>query len=305
MRQSCIFKFLAFFILGFFSLVSLASISLGETAAEKKIIDYLKANLKPGEPVLITKLYNEVFTSPEERQVLDRLYNTFFKVPIFVAQYYAASHKPPTLQEIAHQFNLPVEGEADVILKIIEYDRRIPKFIARDPKTGEITAVDIEKIKADARFNKVMERSITGWEGKTAPPFTVLSMDGQEINFSALKGKTRLLYFWFTHCPPCVKITPHLVSLQRRFEARNFIVIGLNADKVLELDYDDSERKAYLEKNHVNFPVGHLTTEVQSAFGGVQLFPTLFLVDKDGIIRSHFVNYQEEAVLQKAIESIL
>jgi hypothetical protein len=79
----------------------------------------------------------------------------------------------------------------------------------------------------------------------------------------------------------------------------------LNADKVLELDYDDSERKAYLEKNHVNFPVGHLTTEVQSAFGGVQLFPTLFLVDKDGIIRSHFVNYQEEAVLQKAIESIL
>jgi len=296
---------LAFITLGFFSLGPLVSLPLGEMTAEKKIIDYLKANLKPGEPVLITKLYNEVFTSPEERQVLDRLYNTFFKVPTFVAQYYATSHKPPTLQEIARQFNLPVEGEADVILRIIEYDRRIPKFITRDPKTGEITAVDIEKIKADARFNKVIERSITGWEARTAPPFTVLSIDGQEISLSALKGKTRLLYFWFTNCPPCVKITPQLVSLQRKFGARNFTVIGLNADKVLELDYDDSERKAYLEKNHVNFPVGHLTTEVQSSYGGIQLFPTLFLVDKDGIIRGHFVNYQEEGILQKAIESIL
>jgi thiol-disulfide isomerase/thioredoxin len=305
MRQFSTSKISAFFILGFFSLGSLVSLSLGEMAAEKRIIEYLKANLKPGEPVLITKLYNEVFTSPEERQVLDRLYNTFFKVPAFVAQYYATSHKPPTLQEIARQFNLPIEGEVDVILKIIEYDRRIPKFIARDPKTGEITAVDIEKIKADARFNKVIERSITGWEGRTAPPFTVLSIDGQEINLNALKGKTRLLYFWFTHCPPCMKITPHLVSLQKKFEARNFTVIGLNADKVLELNYDDLERKAYLEKNHVNFPVGHLTTEVQSSYGGVQLFPTLFLVDKDGIIRGHFVNYQEEGVLQKAIEPIL
>jgi thiol-disulfide isomerase/thioredoxin len=304
-RRFHTFNILALFIVSLLSLGSLASFPLGERAAEEKIIGYLKANLKPGEPVLITKLYNEIFTSPEERKVLDRLYNIFFKLPTFVAQYYVTSRRPPTLQEITQQFNLLVAGEADVILKIIEYDRRIPKFISRDPQTGEITAVDIEKIKADSRFNKVIERSITGWEGRVAPPFAIQSMDGQEINFSALKGKTRLLYFWFTHCPPCVKITPHLVSLQKRFEARNFTVIGLNADKVLELGYDDSERKAYLEKNHVNFPVAHLTTEVQSAYGGVQLFPTLFLVDKDGIIRGHFVNYQEEQTLEKAIEAVL
>jgi peroxiredoxin len=37
----------------------------------------------------------------------------------------------------------------------------------------------------------------------------------------------------------------------------------------------------------------------------VQLFPTLFLVDKDGVIRAHFVNYKEEAMLQQAIEKVL
>jgi peroxiredoxin len=272
---------------------------------ERKIVEYLKANLKAGEPVIVTKLHNEVFTSPEERKVLDRLYNIFFKVPAYIAQYYASSNKPPTLAEITHQFNLPIEGETDVILKIIEYDRRVPRFLTRDPKTGEIAQVDIEKVKADPRFNKVIERTIVGWEGKVAPPFTVQTLDGKELKSSDLKAKPHLVYFWFTHCPPCVQITPHLVSLQRKFSGRNFTVVGLNADKILELGYEDSERKAYLEKHKINFPIGHLSPAAQAAYGGVQLFPTLFLVDKDGVIRAHFVNYKDEATLQQAIEKVL
>ena len=272
---------------------------------ERKIIEYLKVNLKAGQPVIVSKLHNEVFTSPEERKALDRLYNIFFKVPAYIAEYYASSHKPPTLSEIAHQFNLPIEGEADVILKIIEYDRRVPRFLTRDPKTGEIAQVDIEKVKADPRFNRVIERTIAGWEGKVAPPFSVQALDGRALSSSDLKGKPHLVYFWFTHCPPCVQITPHLVSLQRKFSGRSFMVVGLNADKILELGYEDSERKAYLEKHKINFPIGHLSQAAQAAYGGVQLFPTLFLVDKDGVIRAHFVNYKEEAMLQQAIEKVL
>jgi cytochrome c biogenesis protein CcmG, thiol:disulfide interchange protein DsbE len=289
-------------------LLGLSLVSLSADAklvAERKVVEYLKANLKPGEPVVVSKLYNEVFTSAEDRQALDRLYNIFFKVPLFVAQYYATSKRPPSLEEIAHQFNLPIEGEADTILKITEYDRRVPKFITRDPKTGEIVSVDLEKIKADSRFNKVIERTIAGWEGKIAPAFTAQGFDGKEISLDGLKGQTRLVYFWFTHCPPCMQITPHLVSLQEKFGRQGLMVIGLNADRLLELDYTDSDRKAYLESSKVRFPVGHLTTEVQSAYGGVQLFPTLFLVDKEGVIRGHFVNYQSEATLENAIRPLL
>jgi cytochrome oxidase Cu insertion factor (SCO1/SenC/PrrC family) len=280
-------------------------LSQNDREVERKIIEYLKVNLKAGQPVIVSKLHNEVFTSPEERKALDRLYNIFFKVPAYIAEYYASSHKPPTLAEITHQFNLPIEGEADVILRIIEYDRRVPRFLTRDARTGEIAQVDIEKVKADPRFNKVIERTIAGWEGKVAPPFSVQSLDGKALNSSDLKGKPHLVYFWFTHCPPCVQITPHLVSLQRKFTARNFTVVGLNADKILELGYEDSERKAYLEKHKINFPMGHLSPAAQAAYGGVQLFPTLFLVDKDGVIRAHFVNYKDEATLQQAIEKVL
>ena len=291
--------FLALFALGGHLL------SQNDREVERKIIEYLKSNLKAGQPVIVSKLHNEVFTSPEERKALDRLYNIFFKVPLYITQYYASSNKPPTLAEIAHQFNLPIEGEVDVILKIIEYDRRVPRFLTRDPKTGEIAQVDIEKVKADPRFNKMIERTIAGWEGKTAPPFSVEMLDGKVLSSSDVKGKPHLVYFWFTHCPPCVQITPHLVSLQGKFAHRNFAVIGFNADKILELGYEDSERKAYLEKHKINFPIGHLSPAVQAAYGGVQLFPTLFLVDKDGVIRAHFVNYKDESTLQQAIEKVL
>jgi len=292
-------------VFSFLLIGSVTSLPQEGSDVEARVVMQLRGLVQNGKPVIVSELYNEVFTSPAERKVFDRLYNIFFKIPIFISQYYSNAKRPPTLTELSQQFNLKVEGEADLILKIMESDPRVPKFVSRDPQTGEITRVDIAKIQADPRFNKVIEHSIAGWEGKVAPPFTAQLLDGRAISSSELKGKSYLVYFWFTHCPPCARITPNLVSLQKKYKDRNFTVVGLNADQVLELGYEDADRKAYLEEYKVNFPIAHLTTEIQSTYGGVQLFPTLFLVDKQGIIRSHFVNYQDESVIEKAIEGIL
>src|SRR5262245_34973297 len=81
---------------------------------ERKVVEYLKVNVKPGQPVVVSDLYNNVFKTPEERKVLDRLFNAFFKIPIFVVQYNESTKKIPTLKEISQQFQLTVPGEADV-----------------------------------------------------------------------------------------------------------------------------------------------------------------------------------------------
>ena len=54
---------------------------------ETRIVEYLKANVTPGKPVVVSELYNNVFKTPEEQKVLERLYNTFFKIPMFIVQY--------------------------------------------------------------------------------------------------------------------------------------------------------------------------------------------------------------------------
>ncbi len=44
---------------------------------------------------------------------------------------------------------------------------------------------------------------------------------------------------------------------------------------------------------------------MQQAYGGVSVFPTMFFVDKTGIIVKHFVNFQEKATLEAAIQTAL
>ena len=58
---------------------------------EAKIVEYLKANVKPGQRVVVSELYNNVFTTPEERAALNKLFNTFFKIPLFAAQFQKGS----------------------------------------------------------------------------------------------------------------------------------------------------------------------------------------------------------------------
>ena len=138
-----------------FSLTLVAA--LQQIDAETRIVNYLKANVKPGQPVRVSDLVN-VFKTPEERRVLDRLFNQFFKVPITVAQFYTTTKKIPTLQQLSDQFGFKVPGEMDVILRILESDPRVPRFMSRDPRTGEITKVDVAAIRAHPDFGALIDR---------------------------------------------------------------------------------------------------------------------------------------------------
>jgi hypothetical protein len=123
---------------------------------EARIIAYLKDNVRPGQPVYVTDLYNTVFTSAEERAVLERLHKIFFQIPAFAAITYQQSGKIPTLQDISGKFGLAVPGEADVLLRVMESDPRVPKFFERDPATGEITSIDVDRIGAEQKFGEAL-----------------------------------------------------------------------------------------------------------------------------------------------------
>ncbi len=270
------------------------------TPAEARVVEYLKANVKPGQPVVVSDLYNTVFTAPEERAVLNRLFNTFFKMPLYLAQHLAAAGKPPTLGEISEQFHFEVPGEADVMLRIMESDPRMPRFVTRDAATGEITSVDVDRILAHPRFGKALERTITGWERRPAPAFATTTYDGKPLTSESLAGKPHLVYFWFTGCPPCTRTAPLLAELDRDYAARGFRIVALNADRALELPTTDEDRAAYAARNGWGFTLAHMTPDVQEAYGAVSVFPTLFFVDRKGTIVRHFVNFQPKTILEEA-----
>ena len=284
--------------------VALIAILFQSADAETKIIEYLKTNVQPGKPVIVSEL-NKTFTAPDEQKVLNRLFNTFFKIPMFVVQYNTSTKKIPTLRELGEQFNFTVPGEADVMLRIMESDPRIPKFLTRDARSGEITAIDVEKITSNPQFGRVLERTIAGWEGKPEPPFSIQTYDGKTVSSDDLAGKPHLVYIWFTNCPPCVKTSPLLAELYNKYSAQGFRIVGANSDKVLELPYDDNVRADYVKKIGIKFTTAYLNPKMQNDFGGVSVFPTMFFVDKNGVIVKHFVNFQEQAALDAAIRSAM
>lgn len=269
--------------------------------AEKRVLDYVRTHLQPGQPLIVSELYNKVFTQPDERQALNKLYNAFFRIPLFVAQYQEKFDKPPSLEVITQQFDLESPQDADVLLRVMEADPRVPRFISRDAASGEITQVDVAAVRSDPRFGRSLERHLGGWEGKPAPGASLPGLEGPEMTLESLRGKTVLLYVWFTGCPPCMKETPELVKLDQELRTRGLMIVGANADRVLGLSYDDARRRRYAGEHHVTFPLVHWTRESDSAFGNISIFPTLFLIDSKGVIIRHWVGYTAPEELRRAI----
>ena len=95
--------------------------------AETRIINYLGDNLEPGQRVIISDLVNDVFTTPEERVALDSLYNTFFKIPMFLVQFQTSSGRVPTLQEISDQFVFDIDGQKFPNVAVTRAIRLLPR----------------------------------------------------------------------------------------------------------------------------------------------------------------------------------
>jgi thiol-disulfide isomerase/thioredoxin len=280
--------------------------SINEAAdPETRVIRYLESHVKAGEPVIVSDLHNRVFKSPEERAVLDRLYNAFFKIPLSVVQFQESSGRIPTLEELSGQFGFTVPGEMNVILKVMESDPRIPPFIDRNPSTGEITRIDAEAIRSHPQFGRILDRSVGGWEGRRVPSFRMPSLSQGQVGSADVSAGPYVIYFWFSQCPPCVKTAPLLVELEAKYASRGFRIIGVNADQVLQLPFTDNDRATYLKKAGIRFPNGHMTADIQREFGGVAVFPTFFFVDSDGVVVKRLVNFQEMPVLESTIRTAL
>ncbi|MFB3141188.1 MAG: TlpA family protein disulfide reductase, partial [Acidobacteriota bacterium] len=178
-----------------------------------------------------------------------------------------------------------------------------PTLFERNPLSREIESLQLATIDAfiERRSGEV---KVTQWEGQTLPAFELTTFQGEKIGNRDLAEKNLLIYFWFTGCPPCIRIAPNLDYLDRRYSASNFQVIGFNADHVIGVNATDQQREVYLQEHNLSFANAHLDQATWEAFGNVQIFPTLFFVGSDGTIFRHMINYQDRETLESIIKAL-
>ncbi|HET9315752.1 MAG TPA: TlpA disulfide reductase family protein, partial [Vicinamibacteria bacterium] len=161
--------------------------------------------------------------------------------------------------------------------------------------------VDVDAVLAHPRFGKLLERTLSGLEGKPAPPVQAARLDGAAFDPASLAGRAHVVYFWFSNCPPCMQTAPVLAELA---QGRSVPVVAVNADAALDLGTSDADLLAYTAKLK---PFTHVrgTAALLEAYGGVSVYPTLFFVDKQGMVVRQSVNRQDRAALDAALAAAL
>jgi thiol-disulfide isomerase/thioredoxin len=118
--------------------------------------------------------------------------------------------------------------------------------------------------------------------GTALPEFNFTDFDGAARKLSDFKGKYLLLDFWGTWCGPCVAELPELRAARDRFRARGFEVLGMDR----EHSATSEAVRRFLGEKGVTWP--NATSEsVKDLIDNryrMTIFPTLILLDPDGII---------------------
>ncbi len=137
-------------------------------------------------------------------------------------------------------------------------------------------------------------------ERKAAPNFALADSQGKTLRLNDFKGKVVLLDFWATWCGPCRIEIPWFMEFQRRYKDKGFTVIGVSMD-----ENGWEAVRPFVEEMKMNYPVVIGTDKTSSDFGGVEVLPTTFLIDKEGRIVITRLGLTSKDEFEKAIQDLL
>lgn len=112
--------------------------------------------------------------------------------------------------------------------------------------------------------------------GSTAPPATLVTLDGQKITTPSLVGNVVILTFWATWCVPCRDELPLLSRYFEQHEKEGLRVLGFG------LDEPDQLAQVRQVAQTLRFPVGLLAHSIAPGYGRIWKLPVNFTIDRAG-----------------------
>jgi peroxiredoxin len=133
-----------------------------------------------------------------------------------------------------------------------------------------------------------------------APDWELKDLNGKTVKSSGFRGKVVVLNFWATWCMPCRIEMPHFVELQKQYGDKGVAVIGVSLD-----EQGPEVVKKFVKQLGVNYTIVMGNQKIAEAYGGIVAIPTTFVIDRQGRIVSWHMGYDDKAVFEKEIQSLL
>ncbi len=116
---------------------------------------------------------------------------------------------------------------------------------------------------------------------RPAPAFELRELTGGTLSLASLKGKVVVLDFWATWCGPCIQEIPDYIAFWRKNQPRGIEVVGVVMDSG-----EPDEIMDFVREYRIPYRQLLGDEKTQEAYGATQGYPTTFVIDGEGIIRS-------------------
>ena len=135
----------------------------------------------------------------------------------------------------------------------------------------------------------------------TAPDFTMLDMEGNEVKLSDFFGTPIVLNFWASWCPPCKAELPDFEEACKRYEGKvTFLMVNLTDGQRETVEV----AKSYIASQGYTFPV-YFDTNYEAAYVyGVSSIPQTYFINADGSLEARATGMISAAQLEKGIGMI-
>ena len=137
-------------------------------------------------------------------------------------------------------------------------------------------------------------------ENKTAPAFSLTDLQGKPVSDADLRGKVSFINFWFPSCPGCVSEMPKVIKMAKDYRGKHFQVLGI----AQPIDPPESVNQ-YVREYGLPFTVMFDGNKAAAQAFGTQVYPTSFLINKQGEILKTFVGEPDFAALYQEIDKEL
>ncbi len=138
---------------------------------------------------------------------------------------------------------------------------------------------------------------------QTAPNFTVQDENGNDVKLSSFLGKSVVLNFWASWCPPCRGEMPDYNTAYLKYHDQNIVFLMINMTDGKRETIDTA--KKFVKDNQYQFPVYFDVQSDAANNYSISAIPDSIFIDKNGKILKQIKGAISAETLQSNIESLL